>query len=29
MQTKYGTYDEQIAAQKLAEEAKKLEIEPN
>ena len=28
MQTKYGTYEEQLAALKLAEEAKKLEIKP-
>ena len=28
MQTKYGTYEEQLAALKLAEEAQKLEIKP-
>ncbi len=28
MQTKYGTYEEQLAALKLAEEAKKAKNEP-
>ena len=28
MQTRYGTYEEQLAALKLAEETKKVEIKP-